>query len=122
MIRVQVTQDDIKNGEPGACGYCPIALALERTLLEYIPSPLLVTVQMHSANIRLILPNFETESLGTMYLPLICNTFINRFDRGNQVEPFEFNIRPFSPLDQSWPSIRDRDAAGIAMFYYKRES
>ena len=122
MIRVQVTQDDIKSGEPGSCGCCPIALALERALREYIPSPIQVTVQLHSASIRLILPGFQTKFIGMMYLPLVCNRFINRFDRGNQVEPFAFNIQPFSLLDQSWPSIEDRDMAGVAMFYYRRES
>lgn len=75
-MKIQVTQDDILLGEPGACDRCPIALAIKRrTMREVSVGPRRIQVGVSS-----------------MDSPLSCVEFISLFDDGQPVQPFEFEI------------------------------
>lgn len=77
-ITVEVTQEDIENGECGQCQTCPIALALGRATGR----PWMVT------------DTFAFESNGTSYarLPGVAQGFVLRFDENHPVAPFTFTI------------------------------
>ena len=77
MQIVKVTAEDIKNGRPGKCALCPIALALKRTLgtdeVSVYSEGLMVGVQYFRATQKI-------------------KDFIDRFDEGSHVRPTKFRL------------------------------
>lgn len=83
-MTIQVTQEDIDNGERSRCERCPIALAIQRaTGARY--STVGITTAMIS----------DAISLATVYgLPQIATTWLMRFDMSGpkMVQPFTFEM------------------------------
>jgi hypothetical protein len=76
-MTIQVTQEDISNGRRASCTDCPIALGLDRSL------------------------GFRCDGVGSLFaqisgediaLPPNALNFLNRFDAGLPVQPFEFEL------------------------------
>jgi len=84
-VKVEVTFDDILQGTPGACGSCPIALAAQR-LLDTDRFKVEVSL------LSLICLNLDGDLSGLAELPPDARAFIDGFDHGADVEPFEFEI------------------------------
>lgn len=75
---IKVTQEDIDNGSVSA-GFCPIALALDRTLGD--PAPVIAVYEN------------MLEIDGEFYaIPAAASEFVRRFDAGESVDPFEFDL------------------------------
>tara|TARA_R100000656_G_scaffold104176_1_gene75950 strand:- start:16881 stop:17159 length:279 start_codon:yes stop_codon:yes gene_type:complete len=83
-ITVKVTAEDIAEGQPLTCRYCPIALAVRRALGADLRTPIQVT------------PAFISHYVGSVEhiyeLPPEARDFIIYFDRGYPGEPFEFEL------------------------------
>lgn len=86
-IRVEVTEEDIREGERDNCRSCPIALALQRALP---PDVELVTVGRYYARWAFDESKFALWFAAT--LPLQAKRFIALFDDGMAVEPFAFEL------------------------------
>lgn len=80
-ITINVTQDDIRDGEPQANNICPIALALRRLMPDVIPA-----VYEYSAVVGAVPHRQEIP------LPPAAIDFIGDFDAGNTVAPFAFDL------------------------------
>lgn len=78
-MTITVTQDDINTGRTKNCGWCPVALAVRRLL---VPGSS-VSVSGTHVNISI--------SKGLL-LPIEAQKFIDRFDRGDPVVPFTFEL------------------------------
>lgn len=85
-IRIDVTQDDIDDGHPRESECCPVALALNRTM----PLPWKWNVGVRPARAWLREPGVPVASV--LVLPPRVDRFISRFDRGETVKPFSFEI------------------------------
>ena len=95
--KINVTQKDIENGEPGNCQKCAVALAVQRKF----PSKKIEVRAVENDN-----NGFEETKGGMIYIALddklyhfdddIVNdklyTFIDRFDGEYGVDPFEFEL------------------------------
>jgi hypothetical protein len=81
IITVNVTEDDIRDGQAGVCRECPVALAIKRAL----PG---TDVHVSYERVSLGGPRRQ-EILGT---PDAVQEFIGRFDSALPVEPFEFDL------------------------------
>lgn len=79
-VRVVVTQRDIDHGIRGSCGFCPIALALQRQRIDLRVRP--KHLEDPAAN------------RGTVPLPLKVTRFIHMFDFDGRhaVRPFQFTV------------------------------
>ena len=77
---IKVTREDIENGEPDSSGSCPIALATRRAGVVNLNSDIYVTGD------RILFSNRFAR------LPLKASLFIEEFDLGEVVMPFEFTI------------------------------
>lgn len=86
-ITVEVTQDDIANGKQGECGFCPIALALNR----HAPANHHFTVGSNTATLCREDRN-DSIPLETASLPLVASRFVYDFDHTSTVRPFTFKI------------------------------
>jgi hypothetical protein len=86
---IHVLQEDINDGEREKCKRCPIALAIQRTL-----DTKFADVFPHVAYTRKTNGTFWS----TAALPDIATAFIFRFDAGQPVEPFSFEVT-FRGLD-----------------------
>lgn len=78
-MRIKVTKEDIAIGERSSCERCPIATALNRSLLSH------ANVGYDSIKIG------NTD--GTSYVsttPQSARSFIAKFDNGKHVKPFSF--------------------------------
>lgn len=88
-MKVQVTQDHIDNGHRNSAVSCPIALALKET-----PGATNVSVGIGTASIgygNVLRYDYKR----TYYhLPWQATEFIDRFDFGDPVQPFEFEMEP----------------------------
>lgn len=81
---IRVTQEDIDHGQRGFCATCPVALAATRAA---------------GREIRI---GYSTWLAGTVTgwlqgersgpLPKAVSEFIDRFDAGDPVQPFEFEL------------------------------
>ena len=78
VIRIEVTEDDIRKGIKFSAHSCPLALALKRALNH--PNAWIGPDSFGVAD----------DSLGRT--PPTAITFIKTFDGGNKVEPFVFWI------------------------------
>lgn len=76
-MKISLTQDDIDNGLPDDCEDCPVALAIKR-----VNPDAYVTAYSHEITIDRV--KFE--------VPLSVSVFINNFDDGRHVKPFEFDL------------------------------
>ncbi len=87
---IEVTQEDIDNGNRGACCTCPIALASKRTAEAVAGFPL--SVQAGSGCVRFYRVGSVLRST-----PTIAGDFMYAFDHGRKVRPFSFELRDFTP-------------------------
>ena len=78
-MKIQVTRQDIRLGTPHSECSCPIALAVGRTRPDTNPS-----VFVDSDFIQIGYSYFRT--------PRVAFKFMQAFDAGQPVEPFEFEI------------------------------
>lgn len=87
-VEVEVTQEDLEQGTPGDCSYCPVARAFERAL-GYA-----VEVGQHTFWRRPL--RDPLLGLGEVYqLPVKVQAFIKGFDDANtrdDVTPFKFTV------------------------------
>lgn len=80
-MRINVTAEDIANGQPHRCSWCPVALALRRHLLAAkvsVASKIIVTLEDGTGFVK------DT--------PLEACNFIRDFDNGRSVIPFTFDL------------------------------
>ena len=78
IVHVSVTADDIANGKPGECCGCPVYLAVRRVLPD--------VSGVGPGRVWL------TGGRRPITLPDDAEDFIERYDRGHRVEPFEFDL------------------------------
>jgi hypothetical protein len=88
---IRVTQDDIEQGIKADCYYCPVALALERTLGA-------VNVRVYHGSADWMIPPkwFAWKRRSKWYsriLPQEASVFVADFDAGAPVKPCSFVIR-----------------------------
>lgn len=81
-ITVNVTKTDIKDGDVGHCGRCPVALALQRAF---------DTKLVRAAHFFLEVGRHKWDT------PPEVRMFINRFDNGEGVVPFSFQLQVSAP-------------------------
>lgn len=86
-ITVKVTKTDIAKGNRNAGCACPIARALKRRL------PKSTDIYVHPDIVCLWLRQRAQTSMKIAELPFPARTFVQRFDRGQPVEPFTFNLK-----------------------------
>jgi len=82
---VKVTKNHIDRGKPDSCYNCPIALALHEA--DYAVSYMVTVSPVH---VHLEFSGIETEM--DLPLPQIACDFIDDFDNGRKVKPFEFEL------------------------------
>lgn len=80
VTRVQVTADDIANGEAGNCARCPIAIAIGRA------------APGRSPHVETDIVCIEDDHPVCAALPRAAQDFIGRFDNALPVEPVEFDL------------------------------
>jgi len=76
--KVKVTKEDIKKGERGVAGSCPIARAVQRATHR-------LGVSVGGSDILVNEVNFAG--------PLKCDDFVTKFDENAPVKPFSFVMR-----------------------------
>lgn len=81
--RITVTQGDISAGQPGKCGYCPVALAIRRALGALVSAIMVDMLWIHL---------WDAEGHWEIETPDEAGDFIAAFDKGLPVQPFEFTI------------------------------
>ena len=79
MTKIQVTQEHIDKGKRVNPSCCPVALAI-RGKTVWIP------------NVTSMYVTFD-EKIYTAWLPAVAAEFVNSFDSGNPVKPFEFEMK-----------------------------
>jgi len=87
-MKINVTKEDIKNGQPQNIQCCPIALALRRTFKTDM-----VEVKKNDENNEVILQVDDNE-YDKDYVSNHNDIFyfVDSYDDGGQVEPFTFKI------------------------------
>ena len=87
-MKINVTEEDIKNGQPQNIQCCPIALALKRTFKTDM-----VEVKKNDENNEVILQVDDNE-YDKDYVSNHNDIFyfVDSYDDGGQVEPFTFEI------------------------------
>lgn len=80
-MKIDVTRDDITQGEPRNPCACPVALALQRHQIAAIVSKSFIRIRSE-----------KTTVLNDVYTPSSVAAFIARFDVGLPVLPFSFEI------------------------------
>lgn len=84
-VKINVTQDDIDKGQINNCNLCPIALAIKRILKINSYNTIFV-----SSVIKLLRYwNMEIQKYEVIS-PRSVKRFIQRFDQGKSVKPFNF--------------------------------
>ena len=90
IYKINVTQKHIQKGRKSDCGQCPIALAILDTFGDRITN-------VNVGDNRVI--NFEEKVLNGDMNYLTCqaskkiNSFIDKFDDGKPVKPFNFMLK-----------------------------
>lgn len=104
-ITIKVTAKHIREGVQRSCHQCPIAKALRVAYLNLHPLRrgdivythvglrLLVTVRRDRGRWRDLIKRFLSAGM-----PMKAQSFINRFDRGEDVLPFQFTTQIFREL------------------------
>lgn len=80
-LTVDVTQDDIDNGEPVNGNHCAVALALIRATGDPYVSCGIATASWYVGG-----------DVKYVCLPTKATDFIDAFDEGEPVEPFSFEV------------------------------
>lgn len=78
---ISVTEKDIRKGVRTSCRFCPIARAAKRAFKA-------VSVAVVSGKLFVE----SKEEVGMYLLPKSADDFIDAFDNGSKVEPFEFEV------------------------------
>lgn len=84
-MRIRVTQKHIQDGEAGETGRCPIALALSEAGM-FCPSVGSFGIYLNSEG------KIGDDRERHVFLPREAQDFVENFDDGSGVDPFEFNI------------------------------
>jgi hypothetical protein len=84
MTTVSVTAEHIARGEPGDCGWCPIALAVA----DALPGLAYLSIRLQDIDLR---PRPD-EDLIVIGMPDEAVDFILDFDAGKPVKPFTFEL------------------------------
>lgn len=79
-VHVEVTEEDIANGQPFNCGKCPVALALSRAVPGCKPFVGFAYFRLDAGHGRL------------SRLPERVIRFIGRFDGRDLARPFSFDL------------------------------
>lgn len=82
-LLVCVGQKDINNGQVCDAVYCPVAIALRRTVPWNIWGPAAVDVNIHALLINMV----------NYHIPRSVANFVRAFDRAQRVKPFKFWLR-----------------------------
>lgn len=82
IYAIDVTKEDIDNGQRGQCNTCPIALAIKRA------TGAACFVDKFSVSIW---RDGEPCAIRAVYTPLEVSTFVKSFDKGYAVRPFSFS-------------------------------
>ena len=77
LLKVRVTRDDIRKGEPWRCDACPVARAMRRHGYQKV----FVDMSMISTRWK------------TFRTPALVRRFMLQFDRHRPVKPFSFALR-----------------------------
>jgi hypothetical protein len=85
VVKIQVTEEDIKNGTPCQDWCCPIALALRR-------AGFLAAKVGRSRCFVQSAGDDETCTWRQPALPADAREFVRDFDEGYPVDPFEFDL------------------------------
>ena len=87
-MKIGVTQKHIDEGEPNSCGYCPVALAL------FELSPMVSGIYPIGIGYVVKIYSLTSRVQKTIYIPddSHIKEFIQNFDKGKAVNPFEFEI------------------------------
>lgn len=80
-LEIEVLDEDIQKGDQDDCHQCALARAIKRRVAPYFKSYVSVGSQSFSMGIAASQP-----------LPPECVDWIKRFDDGEKVEPFRFQI------------------------------
>ncbi len=86
-IKISVTQEDIDHGTASDCATCPVALALKRTLKGNE-----VIVEEVYAGVNYLYFFYKKRMVYLCNTPRIVNKFMNDFDMGREVSPFDFEV------------------------------
>lgn len=92
-LRVEVTEEDIKNGKRDNCKKCPVVLALARTL-----GVKNVDVRWYNADSQSLEEPYYGASFVIAYqsfslkLPPEVGTKISKYDRSGEMQPFSFEV------------------------------
>jgi hypothetical protein len=94
-MKVSVTSEDINNGVRESCEYCPVALALARALQEQKIKVRTLIVEGSGTSMYYIEDEIKyyCDRLNNL-----VDKFIDCFDRGEEVQPFKFEVN-FVPYD-----------------------
>jgi len=84
MIEVDVTQEDINNGEQGKYRICPIALAVNRKLTNHYCGVTPYDIFLYKKDTN----GFVT----CLDVPNKVTDFMLDFDTEKEVKPFKFNL------------------------------
>ena len=87
-LTIEITAEDIKNGKPGSCASCPIALAVKRLITNSykvrVNTYFIEILKKHGTVIKKYL------------LPIKTRNFIMDFDKGGyDLEPFTFETHSY---------------------------
>jgi len=85
-VKIVVTQSDIELGTPDSCAFCPIALAATRAY------PDADYVDVGPDRIEVHYWDGCKTDIVFRDLPMIAQQFIEDFDSGETVQPFEFEL------------------------------
>jgi hypothetical protein len=111
-LTIDVTQEDIDQGEVGSCGKCPVALATIRSFeaaghrLDWEGDDEDYPV---SVSAPLVLAYLETGGWYEADPPPAAYLFIGDFDRGRKVDPFSFEAE----FELVLPDADDADLAAM---------
>ena len=89
-MKVSITQADIDSGRPDHTCLCPIALAIDRALRARGIDIRGVQVDASRVDIAYVADGLRWR---TIDLPESATQFIEGFDFGTGVEPFEFELQ-----------------------------
>jgi len=86
-MRIEVKKYHIDSGTPKNCSCCPIALAVQEVFPHYV---------VEVGQFDLTLDNYDDENGTVKYweyeLPAEACDFVEQFDSGHYVRPFDFEL------------------------------
>ena len=93
-LKVEVTSEDVAQGYPGDCGFCPIALAANRAMHEQMPEFQFSSIVRTATLAILSIDNGEPNWIASNFaeLPSSARDFIEHFDKYETADPFTFEI------------------------------